>query len=73
MIKYCFHAQCSAKALVSWAETKTKGINALSHPLTGLTVMAYGSPAMSVISRVQFGPLSWPTLMEYLSLVQWAV
>lgn len=44
-----------------------------THPLAGFTVMAYGSPAMSVIKRVQFGPLSWPTFMEYRNLVQWAV
>jgi len=43
------------------------------YPLAGFTVMAYGSPAMSVIKRVQFGPLSWPTFMEYRNLVQWAV
>lgn len=45
----------------------------LTHPLAGFTVMAYGSPAMSVISRVQFGPLSCPTFMEYRNFVQWAV
>lgn len=44
-----------------------------TYPLAGLTVMAYGSPAMSVIKRVQFGPLSCPTFMEYRNLVQWAV
>lgn len=44
-----------------------------TYPLAGLTAMAYGSPAMSVIRRVQFGPLSWPTFMEYRNLVQWAV
>lgn len=44
-----------------------------AYPLAGFTAMAYGSPAMSVIKRVQFGPLSWPTFMEYRNLVQWAV
>lgn len=44
-----------------------------TYPLAGLTAMAYGSPAMSVIKRVQFGPFSCPTFMEYRNLVQWAV
>lgn len=44
-----------------------------TYPLAGFTAMAYGSPTMSVIKRVQFGPLSWPTFMEYRNLVQWAV
>lgn len=45
----------------------------VTYPSTGLTVIAKGSPSMSVMSRVQLGPPSCPTLMEYRSRRQCAV